>query len=104
LARAIALDSAGLVLDLSEVEFMGASTLGTIVRAREFLRQRSASLSLRSPSTFVRRVIDACNLNDLLVPGPRPATKLAVPFMRSAWRGATPTVTAKPSATNNTWL
>jgi anti-anti-sigma factor len=73
LARAIALDSAGLVLDLSEVEFMGASTLGTIVRAREFLRQRSASLSLRSPSTFVRRVIDACNLNDLLAPGPEMA-------------------------------
>jgi anti-anti-sigma factor len=68
LARAIALDSAGLVLDLSGVEFMGASTLGVIVRAREFLRERSASLTVRSPSAFARRVISACGLGDLLGP------------------------------------
>ena len=49
LASAIALDSAGLVLDLSEVEFMAASTVGVIVRARELLRQRSASLAVRAP-------------------------------------------------------
>ena len=36
-ARAIALDSAGLVLDLSEVELIGPSTLGVIVRARRVL-------------------------------------------------------------------
>jgi hypothetical protein len=70
LARTIALDSAGLVLDLSGVEFMGASTLGTIVRAREFLRERSASLTARSPSAFARRVISACGLDDLLSPSP----------------------------------
>jgi anti-anti-sigma factor len=72
-ARAIALDSAGPVLDLSEVEFMAASTFGVIVRAREFLRQRSRSLTVRCPSAFVRRVIDACGLNDLLGPGPHKA-------------------------------
>jgi anti-anti-sigma factor len=43
LARAIALDGAGLVLDLSEVTFMGASTLEVIARTREFLRRQSAS-------------------------------------------------------------
>ena len=68
LARAIALGTSGLVLDLSEVEFIGASTLGTIVRAREFLRQRSRTLTVRSPSAFAQRVIAACNLNDLLTP------------------------------------
>jgi anti-anti-sigma factor len=68
LARAIAVDSAGLVLDLSEVEFMAASTLGVIVRAREFLRQRSSSLTVRAPSSCVRRVLDACRLNDLVGP------------------------------------
>ena len=73
LARAIALDSAGLVLDLSEVEFMAVSTFGVIVLAREFLRQRSRSLTVRCPSAFVRRVIDACGLNDLLGPGPQKA-------------------------------
>jgi anti-anti-sigma factor len=75
LARAIALHSAGLVLDLSEVEFIAPSTLGVIVRARELLRQRSASLSLRCPSAFIRRVIDACGLNDLLGPGPEIAVE-----------------------------
>ena len=70
-AGAIALDSAGLVLDLSEVEFMGASTLGVIVRAREFLRERSATLTVRSPSVFARRVISACGLDDLLSPSHR---------------------------------
>ena len=68
LARAIALDNAGLVLDLSEVEFMAVSTLGVIVRAGEFLRHRSRSLTVRSPSAFVRRIIDACDLTDLLGP------------------------------------
>jgi hypothetical protein len=33
-ARAITLDRAGLVLDLSGAEFIGASTLGVIVRAQ----------------------------------------------------------------------
>ena len=70
LVRAIAVDSAGLVLDLSEVEFMAVSTLGVIVRARELLRQRSRSLTVRSPSACVRRVMGACRLNDLLEPDP----------------------------------
>ena len=68
LARAIALDSVGLVLDLSEVEFIGTSTLGIIVRARQYLWQRSASLTVRSPSAPARRSLDACGLTDLLSP------------------------------------
>jgi anti-anti-sigma factor len=70
LARAIALDSVGLVVDLSEVDFMAASTVGVIVRARDFLRQRSRSLTVRAPSAAARRVIDACDLSDLLGPSP----------------------------------
>ncbi len=73
LARAIALDSAGLVLDLSEVEFMAASTLGVIVRAREFQRRRSSSLTVRAPSACVLRVMDACGLNDLTGPSAQAA-------------------------------
>ena len=68
LASAIALDSAGLILDLSGVEFMAASTLGVIVWARAFLRQRARSLTGRAPSARARRVIGACNLNDLVGP------------------------------------
>jgi anti-anti-sigma factor len=70
LARAIALGSAGLLLDLGEVEFMAVSTLGVIVRARSFLQQRSRWLKVRRPSAFVRRVIIVCGLTDLLYPGP----------------------------------
>jgi anti-anti-sigma factor len=68
LARAIALGGPGLVLDLSEVRAMSPSTVAAIVRAREYLRRRSASLVVRSPSDRVRRLIDACGANDLLGP------------------------------------
>ena len=37
MAEAIARNDADLVVDLSQVDFMGASTVGVIVRAREFL-------------------------------------------------------------------
>jgi len=68
LARAIAVDSPGLVLDLSEVDFIAVSTLRVIVRARDFLQQRLRSLTVRWPSRSVRRVIDVCGLTDLLAP------------------------------------
>jgi anti-anti-sigma factor len=70
LARAVALDDSGLVLDLSDVEFMSASTLGVIVRTREFLRARSRSLTVRAPSPCARRIIEVCGLGDLLASGP----------------------------------
>jgi anti-sigma B factor antagonist len=73
LAGAIALGSAEIIVDLSGVEFMGASTLGVIVQARRLLRQGSASLTVRSPSAFLRRVISACGLDDLLGPSPEMA-------------------------------
>jgi anti-anti-sigma factor len=68
LARAIALGATALVIDLSEIQFMGASTLGTIVRAREYLGRRSGSLTVRCAPPFVRRLIDICGLDDLLGP------------------------------------
>ena len=74
LARAIAVNGPGLVLDLTEVPVMGPSTLEVIVRAREYLRHRSASLTVRSPSAPVRSLIDACGLNDLLAPSPEKRT------------------------------
>jgi anti-anti-sigma factor len=68
LARAIALDDGDVVVDLSEVQFMGAATVGVIIRAREFLRLRSRLLVLRSPSECVRRILDVCGHADLLDP------------------------------------
>jgi anti-anti-sigma factor len=66
LARAIAHNNADIVVDLSRVEFMGASTLGVIVAAWNSLRQESRSLTMRSPSPHVRRVIGICGLQNLL--------------------------------------
>ena len=63
IARAIALDDADLVVDLSKVEFMGAATIGVFVYASEVLRLRARSLTLRSPSTRARRVLDVCGLD-----------------------------------------
>jgi anti-anti-sigma factor len=68
MARAIALDDGDVVVDLSEVQFMGAATVGVIIRAREFLRLRSRFLVLRSPSECVRRILDVCGHADLLDP------------------------------------
>jgi anti-anti-sigma factor len=66
MARAIAGDDADLVVDLSEVQFMDAATVGVIVRARELLGLRSRSLALRSPSRCARRILDLCGDADLL--------------------------------------
>ena len=66
LARAIALDDGDLVVDLGGVRFMDASTVGVILRARDFLRLQSRSLSLRSPSACAARVLDLSNLGYLL--------------------------------------
>lgn len=62
LTRAIALDEGDVVLDLSGVAFMGAATVGVILRARAGLRLRSRSLALRDPSVRARRVLDLCGV------------------------------------------
>ncbi len=64
-ALAIAPEPAAIVIDLSGVALISASTLKTIARARELVRQRSGSLPVRSPS-FGQRIIDTCELTDLL--------------------------------------
>jgi anti-anti-sigma factor len=75
LARAIAVDDADLVVDLSGVQFMGAATVGVIIRARDFLGLRSRSLTLRSPSTCAARLLDMCGLADLVELSPDAAVR-----------------------------
>ena len=74
MAGAMALDDCDLVVDLSEVQFMGAATIGVLVRARELLHSRSRSLVLRSPSRCARRILDLCGQGDLLEPHRADAT------------------------------
>ena len=71
LAGAIAVGGADLILDLSAVEFLDASTVGVIVAAADFLRARSRSLVLRSPSVCAQRVLDLCELSGLVERNPR---------------------------------
>ena len=77
MARAIARDDADLVVDLSDVQFMGAATVGVIVRARELLGLRSRSLALRSPSRCARRILDLSGHSYLLDPRRVDATPAA---------------------------
>lgn len=66
IARAAQRDDADLLVDLSEVTFMDASTIGALVGSRNRLRARSQSVLLRSPSPCARRVIDLCGLAHLV--------------------------------------
>jgi anti-anti-sigma factor len=67
LARAVTSDDADVVVDLSDVLFMDAATLGTIVAARNQLRSQSRNLTLRAPSSSADRVLRLCGLTDLTV-------------------------------------
>ena len=62
----VALGPDDLVIDLSGVTFMDASTVGVIVDARTALRQQHRDLVLRDPSSCARRLIELCELTDLL--------------------------------------
>ena len=68
IARAIAVDDSDVILDMSEVTFMSAATVGVLVRARNFLNLRSRSLTVRAPSKCTRRILEICELGDLFAP------------------------------------
>jgi len=70
LARAMALsrDGGDLVIESSQVTFMGAATVGLIIQAQEALRQQSRSLTLQSPSPPARRILELCGLSVLFAP------------------------------------
>jgi anti-sigma B factor antagonist len=66
MGQAMALDDVDLVIDLSGVEFMDASTVGTLVGARNLLRARARALTLAVPSIPARRILELCDLADLI--------------------------------------
>lgn len=65
-ARAAQLDDVPVVVDLSGVTFMDASTVGAIVGNRNRLRARRQSLELRAPSPPALRVLELCGLESLI--------------------------------------
>ena len=93
LAGAIALGDADLVVDLAEVEFIDAATIGLLIRARNFLRPRSRQLTLRNPSRCAQRIIDVCGLAGLIdsaPAGPGLAIGSSAPAL-SSWVPVPPT-------------
>lgn len=102
LARAAALGDAAVVIDLSEVEFMDAATVATVVRVRTDLRAQDRSLVLRSPSRSATRIFDLCGLSDLFdeptdTPSGAGALESWVAVPRRNPRLATPASSASPS-------
>jgi anti-anti-sigma factor len=77
IAQAARLADDDVVVDLSGVTFMDASTMGALVLAHNRLRARSRSLCVRAPSPPARRLFDVCGLVRLVeeppVPTPPPS-------------------------------
>lgn len=82
--EAARLDDADIVVDLSEVTFMDASTIGALVVAGNRLRALSRSLSVRDPSPQARRLLNLCRLARLIDEPPAP-TQLPVATALGSW-------------------
>lgn len=85
LAEALDRDDANVIVDLRAVEFMGAATIGVLLRARKLLRLRNRTLTLRTPSAAARRIIDACGLSGVLECGPDEASAPRGALALSSW-------------------
>jgi anti-anti-sigma factor len=70
LEKATAAGDADVVVDLSGVTFIGAASVGVLLRGLDNLRRRSRNLTLRAPSRCARRVIDVFGLGGLVETGP----------------------------------
>lgn len=66
LVEVVALDDTDLVVDLHDVTFMGASTVGVLVELGAALREHGRVLTLRAPSRVAWRVLQICGLHELI--------------------------------------
>lgn len=66
LADAMGANTAGVVVDLSAVTYMDASTIGVLIGARNLLRAQSRTLTVRSPSTWAGWLLTLCGLTALI--------------------------------------
>ena len=73
IAGAAQRDGGDLLVDLSGVTFMDASTIGALVGSRNRLRPRSRSLELRAPSAPALRLLELCGLANFVRRAPAEA-------------------------------
>lgn len=65
------------VVDLSAVQFMDASGLGALIKARRLLRAGNGDLLVRHPSSTVRWMLGHFDLSDLIEPEQQPGPSQA---------------------------
>jgi anti-anti-sigma factor len=58
--------SGDVIIDCMDLLFIDAAGIGGLVRANNELRAQGRYLRLINPAPLLRRVLDVCNLNDLL--------------------------------------
>ncbi len=63
---ALTYDDSDVVVDLADVDFIGATWIGTLVRSRALLHAQDRELTVRSPSRVVHRLLDLCGLSYLI--------------------------------------
>jgi anti-anti-sigma factor len=69
LEKATSSGDADVIVDLSGVTFIGAATVGALLRGLDTLRRQSRMLTLRAPSRCAARVIEVFGLNGLVEAG-----------------------------------
>ncbi len=75
IARAMSLDDADVVIELSSVTYISSATIHVILRAHEWLGQHGRSLTLRAPSPIACRILAVCEFDDLIEPNPDDNTR-----------------------------
>lgn len=63
IAEIVSFDESDVEIDLSGLRFMSCATVHVVIRARENLRLQSRSLTLISPTTIARRLLDLCGVS-----------------------------------------
>lgn len=66
LVEAVTVAGRDVVVDLGDVEFMDASTLGSLVRGRHLLEGRGRRLTVRAPRRSPRRLLVISGLAELI--------------------------------------
>jgi anti-anti-sigma factor len=96
-------DPGDLVVDLSAVSFMDASTISALVGARSRMAEEKRVLTVRSPSALMERVFGLCGLHEMIerAQAPTNAPERGCSALESwvavASRARVPTATTRPA-------